>query len=163
MNTGNKLRNFRYNPEKVNTHPLYLTQHPIYPGEYIPLPEVKTRLEQLQLNKSEMPLSPLLNMDEFEDRYKVTVVIPGVSREDIFIDVQNNLLSITVLHNNAEEGKKQLKIHEFEGKYFERNLMLPSNADSVFISAEYKAGILHIDIPKSKNPCKSFNSRIVTY
>jgi HSP20 family protein len=124
---------------------------------------VQAELEELKLNTADLPLNPLLNIDEFEDCYKISFIIPGVSREDIFIDIQNNLLSIMVLHKEREERRKKLNIHEFEGKYFERHIILPDNADPIFVSAEYKAGILHICIPKSKNPMTAFSSRIVTY
>ncbi len=147
----------------MNSRSSYINQYPVYPGEYIPSPEVQIELEELQMSNEDLPLNPLLNIDEFEDCYKIIAVIPGVSREDIFIDVRNRLLSITVLHRDDEPGRKKLRIHEFEGKYFERRIILPYDADPVFVSSEYKDGILHICIPKSKNPIISFNSRIVTY
>ena len=147
----------------MNSLASYKSDYPVYPGGYTPLPEVAVRLEQLQLSKKDRPLNLLLNMDEFEDCYKINAVIPGVSREDIFIDVQNNILSITVLHRDLEERIKKFRIHEFDGKYFKRQIILPYNADPVFVSSEYDAGILSICIPKSEIPMKSFNSRIVTY
>ena len=147
----------------MNSRSSYINQHPVYPGEYIPSPEVQIELEELQMSNECLPLNPLLNIDEFEDCYKIIAVIPGVSRENIFIDVRNKLLSITVLHRDEEPGRKEFRIHEFEGKYFQRRITLPYNADPVFVSSEYKDGILHICIPKSKNPIISFSSRIVTY
>ena len=147
----------------MNNLASYKSNYAVYPGEYIPLPEVRARLEELQLSKKDLPLHPLLNIDEFEDCYKIIAVIPGVSREDIFIDVQNNLLSIIVLHSDMEERKKKFKIHEFEGKYFERQIILPYNADPAFVSSEYHEGILRICIPKSESQVKAFSSQIVTY
>ncbi len=147
----------------MNYHPSYQNDYPVYPGEYMPLPEVQAELEELQLSKKYLPLNPLLNIDEFDDCYKIIAVIPGVSREDIFIDVQSNHLSIIVLHKDGKEGGKKSKIHEFDGKYYQRKIVLPYNADALFASSEYKEGILEIHVPKSKFPLKAFNSRLVTY
>jgi HSP20 family molecular chaperone IbpA len=42
-------------------------------------------------------------------------------------------------------------------------IVLPVNADPVFISAEYKAGILLLYIPKSTRPSKWMNTKIAIY
>lgn len=147
----------------MNNPASYKSDYPVYPGSYTPLSEVAGRLEQLQLSKKDLPLNPLLNIDEFEDCYKIYAVIPGVTRQDIFINVQNNILSITVLLRDIEEHANKFRIHEFGGKYFERQIPLPYNADTAFVSSEYHAGILHICIPKSERPVKSQSSQIVTY
>lgn len=147
----------------MNNLASYKSDYPAYPGEYTPLPETTARLNRLQLSKKDFPLNPLLNIDEFEECYKIIAVIPGVSREDIFISVHDNILSIIVLHRDVEVYSKKYKIHEFEGKYFERDIILPGNADPAFVSSEYHAGILRICISKSEFPIKFFSSHIVTY
>ncbi|MEO8413214.1 MAG: Hsp20/alpha crystallin family protein [Ginsengibacter sp.] len=147
----------------MNNLTSYKSNYAVYPGEYIPLPKVRARLKELQLSKNDLPLHLPVNIDEFEDCYKIIAVIPGVSRENIFINVKNDLLSITVLHGDMEERSEKFKIHEFEGKYSERQIFLPYDADPAFVSSEYQAGILHICIPKSESPVNAFSSRIVTY
>jgi HSP20 family protein len=135
----------------------------VYPGEYVPMPEVEALLEELMLAGNDSIATPPVNMDEFRDCYKLEVAVPGVSREDFFITVHNTTLSITVLHKEDKKVKKGLQIHEFETTCFERHLLLPENADTEFVSAEYNRGILSLHIPKTYEPPKARTSQIVVY
>ena len=139
----------------------YSNQYPVYPGEYIPMPEARALLKKLKIKDH---LSrPLANMDELKNCYVVRVIIPGTKREDIFVDIDKNILSIVAFYHEVTGNRKQLKLHEFESNNFERHIALPPNADSIFVNAEYKEGILFIYVPKSKNPVKNLRSRIVVY
>jgi HSP20 family protein len=77
--------------------------------------------------------------------------------------LNNDTLTIVLLHKNSEELKTTLQIHEFETECLERNITLPENANPEFISAEYKQGVLILHIPKTKETVKSINKRIVVY
>ncbi len=105
---------------------------------------------------------PAVNIDELNHSYKIKVIIPGAKKEDIFINIDKNILSIAVLQKDSDSSNKHLK-HEFNPDNFERHIALPSNADSIFVNAEYNAGILSIYIPKSNNPVKNLKARIVVY
>ena len=135
----------------------------VYPGEYIPLPEVEALLEELKLPRKDSVANALVNMDEFKDCFRIEVILPGAQREDIFITVQEYILSIVVLHKNCEELKKKYKIHEFENKCIERHILLPDNADPEFIVAEYRQGVLHLHIPKTNEPSKTNINQIAVY
>ena len=135
----------------------------IYPGEYVPLPEVEALWNDFEENGYDFGAKPLVNMDEYEDDYKIEVALPGVRREDIFIHMQENLLTILVLHRDSEELKKKLQIHEFDKDYLERHLILPDNTDTEFVSAEYGQGILMLHIPKTLEPSHNYSTHIVVY
>src|SRR5579863_8799645 len=117
---------------KMKSYQSYVDDYPVYPGEYQSLPEVEAELENVTSNSYEFPITPLINMHEFKEFYKIEAVIPGVRREDIFISVNNEILSVRVLHKQTQTCEYKLNLHEFDGKYFERHLVLPPNADSVF-------------------------------
>ena len=142
---------------------LYAKEYSVYPGEYIPLPEVEALEEELKIHGKDSAAKPLINMDEFKDCFKIEVVVPGVRREDIFIHVHDNVLSIVVLHKDCEELKKKLQRHEFESDFLLRNILLPDNADAEFISAGYRQGILSLHIPKTHKPSKNNTNQIVVY
>ena len=148
---------------EMKSYQSYVNDYPVYPGEYQSLPAVESELQNVSSNTREFPITPLVNMHEFKEYYKIEAVIPGVSREDIFVTVDNEILTVRVLHKQTHPCEYNLNLHEFEGKYFERHLVLPPNADSVFISASYKDGLLTIHLPKSQNPLRNFPAQIVTY
>ncbi len=135
----------------------------VYPGEYIPLPGMEALLNDLKLTHKESALKPPLNMDELKDYYKIEVALPGIKREDIFIDIKDNILSVIILHNHCDELKRKLQIHEFDTDFLERHLLLPEDADPEFVCAEYRLGILSLHIPKSKAHQRTNTNHIVVY
>ncbi len=136
----------------------------IYPGDYSPSSELSLWLKKVheKLNFDHSGKSPV-KLDEFQHDYRIEVIVPGVKREDIFVYLNNKILTIVLLHKNSEELKNTLQIHEFETECLERNITIPENADPEFISAEYKQGVLILHIPKTKETVKNINKRIVVY
>ena len=63
---------------------LYTKECLVYPGEYIPMPEVEALLEELKIPGKDSAAKPLMNMDEFKDCFKIEVIVPGV-RGKIFL------------------------------------------------------------------------------
>jgi HSP20 family protein len=142
----------------------YTKEYTVYPGEYNPPREVKSLLEELQTKDRHFAAQPLVNMDEFKECFTIEVVVPGVKREDIFVYIHDTILSIVVLNTNREEFRsKKLQIHEFDTKSFERHILLPGNADTEFISAEYRQGILSLYIPKTDEPSAPDTKQIIVY
>jgi len=138
-------------------------EYPVYPGEYVPMPEAIALLEELKIHSGDAAANPLVNMDESRDCFKIEVQVPGVRREDIFIYAHDNVLSILVLRKDRENLKKKLQIHEFNAGSFERHILLPDDADTEFTSAEYRQGMLILHIPKTYEPSKSNTNQIVVY
>ena len=104
-----------------------------------------------------------MNIVEKLDSFKIEVALPGIKREDIFIHVDDGILFVVVLHKNSEVLKEELKIHEFDNEYLKRDIVLPKNADLEFVCAEYKLGILHIYVRKTKRLVRNIINRIVVY
>jgi HSP20 family protein len=141
-----------------------MKEYPVYPGEYTPMPEVEALLEELKTPHKDSSAKPLVNMNECKDLFTIEVVVPGVRREEIYIHVHNNVLSIVVLHKDCVESKKEkLQIHEFDTECLERHILLPDNADTEFVSAKYREGILSLHIPKTHEPSKTYTNQIVVY
>lgn len=135
----------------------------VYPGEYIPLPGIEMLVGQLSETTEESAIQPLVNMEELEDCFKIEVALPGIKREDIFVHVDDTILTIIVVHNNSAELKEKLQIHEFDTDFLERHLPLPDKADAEFVCAEYRTGMLHIYIPKNPAHSKNTSGQIVVY
>jgi HSP20 family protein len=141
----------------------YSSESLIYPGEYTPLPEKKPIVVTNKSQDYNIVSKPLINMDEYQDHYKIEVQIPGVKRENIFIRVFDNFLSIVVLSRECQEEKRKLQIHEFDSERLERQISLPENADTEFVSAEYRYGVLKLYIPKTAEVFRHSNNNIVVY
>ena len=130
-----------------------------YPGQYVPMPDI----DELLSNKKTCMKQPAINMDEFEDFFKVQVLLPGIQRQDIAIFADDHTLTIKVKHKDHDPLPARSRIHEFDADYFERELSLPGDTDTQFTAAEYKEGILNLIIPKTTNQAKPHPGSIAVY
>ena len=130
-----------------------------YPGQYVPMPEV----EELLKRQKGCMTQPAINMDEFDNFFKIEVSLPGVRKEDIGILVQEDVLIIKVMHKDQGVSISRPKIHEFDVNYFERQILLPEKTDAEFTTADYREGILNLIIPKVSDHSTLHSCRIVVY
>ena len=93
--------------------------------------------------------SPDVNTREGEFAYHIDVDLPGISKDDVHVHIDNNVLTISGERKTKEETKKDdyYKIESSFGK-FERRFTLPSNVDMENIHAESSDGVLEITVPK---------------
>ncbi len=98
-----------------------------------------------------------MNIIETDDKYKVEMAAPGLTKDDFNIKITNdNLLTVTVKQEqkNEEKDKKGRYLRkEFSYTQFQQNLILPENVDKDKIGAKVCNGVLDICIPK-KTPDK---------
>jgi HSP20 family protein len=75
--------------------------------------------------------------------------IPGVSKDDIDVKVENGTLLLRGEKKQVSE-KENDTVHRVERFYgsFTRSFTLPSNLDAGKIEARYKDGVLELVIPK---------------
>lgn len=99
---------------------------------------------------------PAVNIIENEDTFNIEVALPGISKKDVNIDIDDNLLTISreVKEEKTEESKETETIKytrkEFSFKSFKRTFSLPDTIDADSISASAKDGILVITLPKKE-------------
>jgi HSP20 family protein len=93
--------------------------------------------------------TPKVNTREGEFAYHIDVDLPGVKKDDIKIDVHDNILTIHGERNYKEEIKKEdyYKVETSFGK-FQRQFTLPENVDVENISASSNDGVLEVVVPK---------------
>jgi len=93
--------------------------------------------------------SPLVDITEDEKEYLVKAELPELKKEEIKINVHNDVLSISGDRKYEKEDKGK-KYHRVERAYgsFMRSFTLPEDADGSQVKAEYKDGVLHIHLPK---------------
>lgn len=136
----------------------------IYPGEYVPfLNETEVKDEINHTDKKDI-IHPAVNITEQSDSYKIEVAIPGVKREELLIYTKENILSICAINNEkVNSARRNLQVQEFSYKWFDRHILIPEDADTTFINAEYKSGILRLHIPKASRPINNLHTRIIVY
>ncbi|HTH57983.1 MAG TPA: Hsp20/alpha crystallin family protein [Cyclobacteriaceae bacterium] len=95
--------------------------------------------------------SPKVDVIENESSYEVHLAVPGVSKEDFKIEVNDNYLTVSGERKFTNE-KKEKNYHSVETQYgsFSRSFTLPENVDGTKINAKYNNGILELVIPKDE-------------
>ncbi len=114
------------------------------------LREQFSKLLNVQESKpNDIAFIPTVNTREADDAYYIEVDLPGVSKDDINIDVDDNTLTISGVRKVKEEHKDDsfYKVESVYGK-FERSFSLPEDVDTDKIEAKHNNGVLEIKIPK---------------
>jgi HSP20 family protein len=95
--------------------------------------------------------APVVDIREDVDNYIVEAELPGMKREEIEVELENNVLSIKG-ERKFERKQDGENYHFVERSYgtFYRSFSLPKNVDGERIGAEYKDGVLHVSIPKKE-------------
>jgi HSP20 family protein len=92
---------------------------------------------------------PAVNIAENDDTFKIEFAAPGLTKTDFKINLNNDVLTVSSEKEiNNEESKTNYTRKEFNFSSFERTFTLPDSANGDKIKAEYKDGILSIEIPK---------------
>lgn len=95
--------------------------------------------------------TPVVNVEEQKDRFEITVEVPGMKKEEIDIEVQDNVLTIKG-ERKIEREEADADYHICERSYgtFQRAFTLPENVKADGIEAEYEDGILRLAVPKAE-------------
>lgn len=95
--------------------------------------------------------APALDVTEDDGSWVLTVELPGAKREDVSIEVHDDLLTIRG-EKKCEREEKDEKRHYVERSYgsFSRSLRLPAQVDADRIRATFQNGVLTVEVPKTE-------------
>jgi HSP20 family protein len=95
--------------------------------------------------------SPLVDISEDDKEYLIKAEIPEMKKEDIKLNVHDDVLMITGERKYKKEEKDK-RYHRVERAYgsFMRSFTLPEDADGSKVNAEYKDGMLKVHLPKAE-------------
>lgn len=98
----------------------------------------------------ETVFAPPANVIENGNFFKVELAVPGFSKDDFDVVVEDNVLSVKAEKNEEKEEKENEHFlrREFAYAFFSRSFTLPQNCDDSNVKAEYADGILSLVIPK---------------
>lgn len=92
---------------------------------------------------------PVVDVYDNDENIVIKAELPGIDKKDINIDVKDGVLTLKGERSYDNEVKKD-KYYRRERSFgkFERTFQLPVDVNPEKISADYKDGILKINIPK---------------
>lgn len=92
---------------------------------------------------------PAANISESEDHFHVELAAPGLQKSDFKINLERNVLNISVERGNEQNGEqKNYSKREYSYTSWVRSFTLPESANAERIDAAYEDGVLKIDIAK---------------
>lgn len=96
---------------------------------------------------------PRVNVEEKPDEYCVRADLPGVRKEDINIQVDNNTLTLKG-HRQSEKEEKSENCLRMECSYgsFFRQITFTNDIDPKRVHAKLKNGVLELALPKQATP-----------
>jgi HSP20 family protein len=95
---------------------------------------------------------PPVDIREKEDALMFAVELPGMTKDDIDITLENNVLTVAGERKFEKETKGE-EFHRLERSYghFTRSFTLPSSVRTDKVDANFENGVLHISLPKQEN------------
>lgn len=97
---------------------------------------------------------PAVEIKQNDKEYKVKVQLPGVNKDDIEVELDNDFMTITAEIEEEKEQKEEKemneKFHTCEFRYgkYQRTISFDHPIKTEEANAEYKNGVLCIKIPK---------------
>ena len=102
---------------------------------------------------------PKVNVYEYDDKIGIVAEIPGLDKKQLNVEVEDGVLTISGDKHSAFESEgAQVLRKELKESSFKRQFELGELLDGDNISANFKDGILSIDVPKTEpeKPQKKF-------
>ena len=94
---------------------------------------------------------PPVDITEDTKEYTIKAELPGLTKENVKVTVEDGVLEITG-ERKQEKEEKDKKHHRIERSYgsFRRSFTLPEDSSGGTVSAEFKDGVLKVHLPKDQ-------------
>jgi HSP20 family protein len=99
-------------------------------------------------NDCEMQLA--VNVKAVEDAYDITALVPGLSADELEIEVLNDTVTIRGEFKSDEDEDTKYLLSELPDGHFSRVITLPTAADPDKVEASIKNGVLSLHIPMAE-------------
>jgi len=95
--------------------------------------------------------APAIDLRETDESYILEADLPGMTKDDVTIEVGDGFLDITAKKEQDSETTESGYIRRERGSmYYHRRLTLPEDVSSEEVKAKLVDGVLRIDIPKEQ-------------
>ncbi len=125
-------------------------------GEFEALRKEMDKLfEQFRLDRKDdgngFGFIPSAEMDETDTEVHLKLEVPGMDADDLDIEVTDEAVAIKGERKSETKSEEEGRFRsEFHYGTFERLIPMPARIVKDQVAAEYKAGVLHLTIPKSQ-------------
>ena len=106
----------------------------------------RTRIQRAIHNNQNSPKVDILENDE---SYLLSIEVPGISKDDIKIWIEKDLLIVSGEKKNNYADKDTRHFGERRFGKFERSFWIPEDANRENIKAEFENGILNVTVSKA--------------
>ncbi len=94
-----------------------------------------------------------VDVEETDNAYLLHFDIPGLKKEDVKIEIQNNELKVAGSREfSKDENHKSFKLRERSSGSFERVFHLGDQVDLDSVDAKFEDGVLNISLEKKASP-----------
>jgi len=95
--------------------------------------------------------APRTDLSETDDAFRIRLDVPGMTKDDIAINLQNNTLTVSGERSSErqEDGEEYVRMERAFGN-FHRTFTLPDAVDLDRVEATYDEGVLTINVPKTE-------------
>ena len=112
-------------------------------------------------NYSSKGWNPSVNVTESDLNYLIEVAVPGVSRKELNINIEDDVLSISSERKEKKEKNETRYLRrEFSHSTFKRSFTLPETIDTDKVSARHEDGILIVELPKKEEVVQKISRNI---
>ena len=91
---------------------------------------------------------PAVNIQETDKAFILELAAPGLSKDDLQVDIENDLISLASQVEQSTEQTANYSIREYQFAAFRRTFSIPENVNSKKIDAQYSDGVLTVTLPK---------------
>lgn len=101
-------------------------------------------------------LSPSMDITENGKRFNIKAEMPGMDSENVEVSVNDNYLTIKGKKDeeSVDQDDNYVRRERHFGSY-QRSIALPDSVDADNIKAEFKKGVLTVEIPKKADASKT--------
>ena len=111
-------------------------------------PEV---IDQVGVKPFQGSAYPKVNVYEYDDKVGIVAEIPGLTKKQLNVEVEDNVLTISGdKHSVWDDAKAKVLRRELKQSSFKRSFTLGELLDGDSVQANFKDGILSIEIPKTE-------------
>jgi HSP20 family protein len=99
---------------------------------------------------SALSFAPRLDLTEGEKGFTLTAEMPGLTKEDIELELREDALVLRGEKKPEPEADEETVLHtERRWGRFERSLRLPADIDPDAVEASFRNGVLVVNLPKA--------------
>ncbi|VUT26220.1 MAG: Small heat shock protein HSP16.5 [Candidatus Methanolliviera sp. GoM_oil] len=112
-------------------------------------PHIGRRIPETTTRRDIGTVAPYVDVAEKEGKIVIRADIPGAKKEDISVNVKDDMLEISAERNEdkEEKGEGYVRRERAYGRYY-RAIPLSAEVDKELVNATFEDGVLSIELPK---------------